>query len=68
MRLNLNWRVTDDNDALISPQDYLDGLDKEKYEADIAEAGNDEVRLKALKVGIRFFSFLRSVYTIRLNC
>jgi hypothetical protein len=53
---------------LISPQDYLDGLDKEKYEADIAEAGNDEVRLKALKVGIRFFSFLRSVYTIRLNC
>jgi hypothetical protein len=31
-------------------RDYLHGLDKEKYEADLAEAGNDEAKKKIVQV------------------
>jgi len=36
-------------------QDYLQGLDKAKYEADLAEAGNDEAKKKTVQV-IIFYS------------
>jgi len=37
-------------------QDYLHGLDKAKYEADLAEAGDDEAKRKNIQVCLLFFS------------
>lgn len=37
-------------------RDYLHGLDKAKYEADLLEAGNDEIKRKTVQV----FVFLHS--------
>ena len=31
-------------------RDYLQGLDKNKYEADLAEAGNDKAKKKIIQV------------------
>ena len=31
-------------------RDYLQGLDKQKYEADLVEAGNDEAKKKVIQV------------------
>jgi hypothetical protein len=41
-------------------KDYLHGLDKTQYEADLAEAGNDETKKKIIQVSIHglFFNFL----------
>ena len=37
-------------------RDYLQGLDRTKFEADLAEAGNDEAKKKAVQVtGFSFF-------------
>jgi len=33
-------------------KDYLHGLDKTQYEADLAEAGNDETKKKTIQVSI----------------
>ena len=44
-------------------KDYLHGLDKTQYEADLAEAGNDETKKKIIQVSIHglFYQFLNVV-------
>ena len=36
--------------VFVFSQDYLDGLDKSKYENDLAEAGNDDAKRKIIQV------------------